>query len=284
MKLWTALITPFKENGEVDYQSLKKICKNQEKANNGILVLGSTGESLNLDPKEKIEIFTFIKDLNLKVPLMAGVGGINLNETLSWLDFIEDLHYDAYLMVTPLYSKPGDEGQLHWFKTLMDKVSKPVMLYNIPGRTGISLSKKALKTLKNHKNFWAIKEASGDLEEFKEYVKVTQPHPVYSGDDALLPTYQVLGVKGLVSVASNAWPSKTNSYVEKTLNNRLTHKTEWKNWSNALFMASNPIPIKRLLFERGDISSPFCRPPLSHKEIKDSEYLMKVNQSVMNWN
>ena len=171
----------------------------------------------------------------------------------------------------------------NWFKTLMDKVSKPVMLYNIPGRTGTSLSKEALRTLKNHKNFWAIKEASGNLKEFKTYVKAIHPHPVYSGDDALLPAYQVLGVKGLVSVASNAWPSQTHSYVQKTLNNELIHKVEWKNWSNALFMASNPIPVKRLLFERGDIMSPRCRPPLSHEEIYNHEDLMKVNQSVMNW-
>jgi 4-hydroxy-tetrahydrodipicolinate synthase len=282
-KLWTALITPLKNDGSIDYPSIIKMCREQERANNGILVLGSTGESLNLNREEKREIFSFIKDLDLKVPLMAGIGGINLEETLSWLNFIEDLHYDAYLMVTPLYAKPGDEGQLEWFKTLMDKVSKPVMLYNIPGRTGISLSKKALEVLKNHPQFWSIKEASGSPEEFKQYVELVRPNPVYSGDDALLPLYSKSGAKGLVSVASNAWPLQTHQYVEKTLRNELEHQSEWESWSNSLFMESNPIPVKRLLFERGDIESPLCRAPLSHKEIKDPKELMTVNQHVLNW-
>ena len=186
-------------------------------------------------------------------------------------------------MVTPLYAKPGDEGQLYWFQKLMNKASKPVMLYNIPGRTGIPLSKKALLTLKDHPRFWAIKEASGSPEEFEQYVDLVKPNPVYSGDDALLPLYSKIGAKGLVSVASNAWPLQTHQYVEKTLRHKLKHQPEWERWSNSLFMESNPIPVKRLLFERGDIESPLCRPPLSHKEIKDPRELMTVNQQVLNW-
>ena len=282
-KLWTALITPMTEKGGVDYASLELLCRQQEREQNGILVLGSTGESLNLNRGEKREIFSFVKGLNLKVPLMAGVGGINLEETIKDLQYLETLNYDCYLMVTPLYAKPGSIGQLHWFQALMNEVTKPTMLYNIPGRTGVSLSKKALLTLKDHPRFWAIKEASGSPQEFESYVQTVAPHPVYSGDDGLLPYYKDLGVKGLVSVASNAWPSQTNRYVQKTLKGELENPKEWEEWSNALFMESNPIPVKRLLFERGDIKAHHCRLPLSHEEITNTEPLMKTNRSVQNW-
>ena len=284
VKLWTALITPMKENGDVDYKTLDKLVDDQVAAKNGILVLGSTGEALNLSENEKKNIFEYISAKNLPVPLMAGVGGINLNDTLSNLTFLETLNYDCYLMVTPLYAKPGPEGQFQWFKKLMDAVTKPVMLYNIPGRTGVPLAFEAVDKLLNHPNFWSIKEASGSPEEFKKYVDTITPNPVFSGDDGMLPTYAKIGAKGLVSVASNAWPQQTNSYVEKCLEGTLTNPESWAQWSDTLFLASNPIPVKKLLFERGELSSPVCRAPLTHMELSEMGPVMKANDEVLNWN
>lgn len=282
-KLWTALITPMTDNGEVDYPAIEKLVHEQNAAGNGILVLGSTGESLNLNKEEKQEIYKFVRQLDVRVPLMAGIGGINLQETLSDLAFLEELSYDCYLMVTPLYAKPGTRGQMEWFTTLMNNVSKPCMLYNIPGRTGISLCRKALEQLKDHKNFWSIKEASGSTKEFHEYVTTVSPAPVFSGDDGMLPEYAKIGARGLVSVASNAWPIQTNKYVEKTLEGSLTNSGDWKRWSDSLFIASNPIPVKRLMFEAGTIASPNCRAPLTHEEIQDSNLLKEINSSVNMW-
>jgi len=282
-KLWTALITPMNNDGSVDYETLKKLVHEQESAKNGILVLGSTGEALNLNLDEKKAIYKYVKDLSPKVPIMAGVGGINLNETKKELTYLETLSYDCYLMVTPLYAKPGTQGQINWFTELMDTVSKPVMLYNVPGRTGVSLERNALEKLKDHPNFWAIKEASGSTSEFKEYVRTVSPAPVFSGDDGMLPDYANLGAKGLVSVASNAWPNQTHEYVNRTLEGTLSNADDWKQWSNSLFIASNPIPVKRMMFENGTLSSPICRAPLTHDEIKDATLLNKTNTNVINW-
>ncbi len=282
-KLWTALITPMNGDGTVDYETLKKLVQQQDLAGNGILVLGSTGESLNLSNEEKKTIYHFVKELSPTSPLMAGVGGINLEETKKELTYLETLNYDCYLMVTPLYAKPGIQGQIQWFTELMNVVTKPVMLYNVPGRTGVSLQRDALKILKNHPNFWSIKEASGSTEEFKAYVDTVAPAPVYSGDDGMLPEYAALGAKGLVSVASNAWPKKTNLYVNKTLNGELTNAHDWKQWADNLFVASNPIPVKRLMFEAGTITSPNCRAPLTHEEINDPSILTQTNSSVTSW-
>ncbi len=281
--LWTALITPMNGDGSVDFGTLTKLIRKQENTGNGILILGSTGEALNLSNEEKKSIYKFAKDLSPKVPLMAGVGGINLEETKRELEYLESLNYDCYLMVTPLYAKPGTQGQIKWFNELMNSVSKPVMLYNVPGRTGVSLCKHALNKLKSHPNFWSVKEASGSTSEFKSYVDTVYPAPVFSGDDGMLPAYAKLGAKGLVSVASNAWPSKVKMFAEKTLNGKLTNPADWKSWADTLFIASNPIPVKMLMFEKGELSSPICRAPLTHEEIIDSSVLRITNKNVELW-
>ena len=193
--LWTAVITPLKEDGKIDFDSLKKLLKAQEAAGNGVLTLGSTGEALNLDKSETEEILDFTLDQNLSVPIMCGVGGINLGETTKWVEYLNTKNLDAYLMVSPLYAKPGDEGQYEWFKTLMDTSNKPVMLYNVPGRTGLPLSLNAVERLNTHENFWAIKEASGSPEKFKEYVKASGINcRVYSGYDGVILLALLAGI------------------------------------------------------------------------------------------
>ena len=159
--LWTAVITPMHGDGTVDYDSLGKVLDQQVQANNGILILGSTGEALNLDLYERQKILDFLKERKPDAPVMCGVGGSNLDEQIKWIEHLETLPIDAYLLVVPLYAKPGDEGQYQWFKTLMDKSTRPCMLYNVPSRTGKPMSFTAVEKLNTHKNFWAIKEASG---------------------------------------------------------------------------------------------------------------------------
>jgi 4-hydroxy-tetrahydrodipicolinate synthase len=281
--LWTAVITPMLDDGNVDYPTLKILLEEQNKANNGILILGSTGESLNINENERKEIMEFTTNLSLDVPIMAGVGGINLKETLDWVEYLETLKVDCYLMVTPLYAKPGVKGQYEWFKTLMDSVTKPVMLYNIPGRTGISLPIETIKMLENHPNLWAIKEASGSPKDFSEFVKSNTNIRVYSGDDAMLPTYAPLGAKGLVSVSSNIWPSATHEYVEQTLNGTLKDQTLWAECANTLFTASNPIPVKRIMFETGVIKSAKLRLPLIDSDLEDVSPLVDADQKINNW-
>ncbi|MDD0852868.1 4-hydroxy-tetrahydrodipicolinate synthase [Halobacteriovorax sp. GB3] len=281
--LWTAVISPMNEDQTIDYDSYEKVLREQEQAGNGILILGSTGEALNLDEDESKKILDFALSLNLKAPLMCGVGGINLKSTLKWVQYLETLKLDAYLMVSPLYAKPGEHGQYEWFKTLMDASTKPVMLYNVPGRTGGELNINAVKRLNDHKNLWAIKEASGSVEKFKSYVEAAPKTMVYSGDDALLPDFSPLGASGLVSVASNAWPKETNLFVKKCLDGTLKEAALWSDCSNTLFLASNPVPVKALMASEKTIKTNTMRSPLDARDLQSVEPLLKASEQIRNW-
>lgn len=281
--LWTALVTPFNTDLTIDYVSLKNLIFEQVEANNALLVLGSTGEALNISLNDKKEIVDFVLNLKLSVPVMIGVGGHDLEETKNWVKFLETKEVNAYLMVTPLYAKPGDEGQFQWFKTLMDMSSKPVMLYNVPGRTGTSLSLKAVERLKDHKNYWSIKEASGSVEKFKQYLQASGNKPVFCGDDGLFSDFSLNGSCGLVSVASNTWPKETHEYVKQCLNKTFDAKELWEKASASLFIASNPIPAKRLLWEEKRILNKTMMPPLHEDDLNDTTSILDASKNVRQW-
>jgi 4-hydroxy-tetrahydrodipicolinate synthase len=281
--LWTAVVTPLTQSFKVDYSTFASLINDQVDAGNGLLVLGSTAEALNLTLEEKKKIVDFVVEMNPKSPIMIGVGGHQLEETLEWIHFLETKNIQAYLMVTPLYAKPGPIGQYQWFKTLMDAVTKPVMLYNVPGRSAVALATEAVEKLSSHKNFFAIKEASGSVEKFKGYLKAANGKAVYCGDDALMPEFALAGASGLVSVAGNAWPKETNLYVKQCLNKTFDDKQLWTDASNSLFVVSNPVPVKRLMFENGKIQTPFMVAPLSHEDMTDASPVLKANHQVKNW-
>ncbi len=284
-QLWTALVTPLDDKLNVDYNSLDKLITMQAEAKNGILVLGSTGESLNLSLNEKKEILNYICNKNLEIPIMVGIGGFNLPETLEWIDYLNTLQIHCYLSVTPIYSKPGVIGQTNWFKNILDRSDKPVMLYNIPCRSGIKLHKQTLKNLIGHKNLWAVKEASGSIQDFIEYTQIDKSLKIYSGDDAMLPHYAMLGAAGLISVASNIWPKETNLYTKKALGNKLSENEiiMWQKSSDTLFWASNPIPVKSLLSQLKIISTPNLKAPLDSSDLEDTDKLLWANQQITNW-
>ncbi len=281
--LWTAVVTPLTQSFKVDYPAFGSLINDQVEAGNGLLILGSTAEALNLTLEEKKKIVDFVVEMKPKAPIMIGVGGHQLEETLEWINFLETKNIQAYLMVTPLYAKPGPMGQYQWFKVLLDAVTRPAMLYNVPGRTAVAMSTEAVEKLANHKNFWAIKEASGSVDKFKGYLAAAKGKAVYCGDDALMPEFALAGAAGLISVASNAWPKETNLYVKQCLNKTFDDKQLWTDASNSLFVVSNPVPVKRLMFENGKIQTPFMVAPLSHEDMTDASPVLKANDQVKNW-
>lgn len=282
--LWTALVTPLNTDLTVDYASLKKLIDEQVTAQNGLLILGSTGEALNLSTEDKKQIVEMVLEWKPEVPVMVGVGGHDFPATMEWVKWLNAKDgVEAMLMVTPLYAKPGDEGQYHWFKNLLDTSSKPVMLYNVPGRTGKELSLKAVERLRDHKNFWAIKEASGSVEKFQQYLAACGNKPVFCGDDGLMPEFAAAGSAGLVSVASNTWPAQTNKYVKQCLDRTFDAKALWEKAANALFIASNPVPAKRLLCEQKRISHDTMMPPLSEQDLTDVTPLFEADEAINKW-
>ena len=281
--LWTALVTPLLANGEVDFPSLSNLVKMQVEAKNGLLILGSTGEALNLNLKTRKSIIEYVVNMNPASPIMVGVGGNLLEEQKEWISYLEGLAVQAYLLVTPHYAKPGPEGQYHWFKALMDCATRPCMLYNVPGRTAVAMSTEAVKKLSSHQNFWAIKEASGSVEKFKEYLAASGGKGVYCGDDALLPEFTQAGSVGLVSVASNAWPQETHLYVKQCLEKTFDAKELWTKASNSLFVCSNPTPVKSLMHELGFITTALMVPPLSQLDMISTQPILEAHQAVKSW-
>lgn len=283
--LWTAIVTPMNEDSSVDYTSFEKILREQEAAKNAVVILGSTGEALNLSKDECKKILEFGLGLKLKVPVMTGIGGFQQKETLEYVKYLNTLNLDAYLVVTPLYAKPGEFGQTEWFKAILDIANKPCMLYNVPGRTAVKMNFKAVENLKDHKNFWAIKEASGSPEDFARYAKAAPKARMYSGDDGLLVDFKPHGCVGLVSVASNSWPTETHAYVINTLEGKLT-TTEadmWKKACDTLFIAANPVPVKNLMHAQGKIKTKVLRAPLDHRDLADNSPVLEADKNIKNW-
>jgi 4-hydroxy-tetrahydrodipicolinate synthase len=281
--LWTAVVTPMMENGAVDFESLTRVVNQQTEAQNGLLILGSTAEALNLSLKDRKAIIEHVVNMKPSMPIMVGVGGNLLEEQKEWMTYLQGLNVHAYLLVTPHYAKPGAKGQFEWFKALMDHSTRPCMLYNVPGRTGVAMSVEAVSRLNGHRNFWAIKEASGSVEKFKEYLGAAGGKQVFCGDDALMPDFANAGSAGLVSVASNSWPRETHLYVEQCLKKTFDAKELWTKAANSLFVCSNPVPVKRLMFERGVIRSPKMAAPLSHEDMTSAEPVLSAHDAVTSW-
>lgn len=283
-KLWTALITPMHKNGDLHLEDLASLCHRQNDADNGILILGSTGEGLALSLEEKKEVVKTASSLNIDVPVMVGVGGFNLKEQIEWIEYCHQFDVDSFLLVTPLYSKPGPKGQVAWFESLLNAADKPCMLYNVPSRTGTDMHPLVLEELGGHENFFAVKEASGDIADFQNYRKSAPKQAFYSGDDAWTPFFAMAGCNGLVSVAANVWPAATHRYLDWCLAGRGPELLPlWQECTDALFEAPNPVPAKVLLKEKGEISNATLRSPLTEDEINDISFLTKADKRIRKW-
>lgn len=285
--LWTAIVTPMNTDGSVDYESFETLLRKQEEAGNGVLVLGSTGEGLNLNEEEKREVVEFSNSLDLVVPMMVGIGGFNLPAQADFIHFCNDIKPDALLLVTPLYAKPGAEGQFEWFSELMGETELPCMLYNVPSRTGVKMHPSVPARLsKEFDHLMGVKEASGSVEEFKAFRRETPDVKFYSGDDGLTPAFAKEGAVGLVSVASNVWPNATHRYTEMCIQGNTDNLFPlWKNATDALFKAPNPVPAKVLLNQKGWITNDTVRLPLSLGDISEEveQELLKADKEISRW-
>lgn len=283
-RLWTALITPMHKNGDVNDDELASLIHRQNSANNGVLVLGSTGEGLALGLEDKKRVVKVASSLNIDVPLMVGVGGFNLQEQIEWIEYCHQFDIDSFLLVTPLYAKPGPKGQVAWFRALLDAAEKPCMVYNVPSRTGVKMDPLVLKELGDHPNFFGVKEASGSITEYQNYRKSAPKQAFFSGDDGMTPFFAMASCNGLVSVAANVWPKATHRYVEWCLEGKGPELLPlWQECADVLFSAPNPVPVKVLLKEKGLISNATLRPPLTENEIQDVSVLINADNMIENW-
>jgi 4-hydroxy-tetrahydrodipicolinate synthase len=168
---------------------------------------------------------------------------------------------------------------------LLDAAQKPCVLYDVPSRTGINLSYDALEALKNHKNIWAMKEASGDVKRFCKYATIAPNLKMYSGEDDMLPELVECGAIGLISVISNIWPNQVKQYVEESVAKTLPSNIYeiWKGATLACFEVANPIPTKVWLAHEGVIKTDILRAPLIAKELGNIDNLRKINDLINNY-
>jgi len=244
-----AIVTPFLENGDIDESGLENLIEHLIKGKiDYLVVLGTTGENATLDKKEKQQVFSLVNQYNKnRVRLVAGIGGNNTKAIASDFTFFNLEGYSAILSVSPYYNKPTQEGIYQHYKALNDASPLPIIMYNVPGRTGMNVTAETtLRIAKDCKNIIATKEASGNMEQIMQIIKdKPSGFEVISGDDGITLPLIACGAIGVISVVANAYPSLFSGMV----NNCLTG-----NFAEARSVHEKMLPIIQSMFAEGSPS------------------------------
>lgn len=249
-----ALITPFHEDGTINFEKLKELIEwHIANQTDGILILGTTGESPTLSHEEDDEVVACaIECANHRIPIIVGAGSNSTQTQLEKSLKYEKMGADGLLLISPYYNKANDEGMIRHFTTVADQVHIPIILYNIPGRTGCTISLNALKQLSKHPMIQGIKEASGDISYATNVATLLNDDFVmYSGNDDIIVPMMALGSSGVISVLADVLPKTTHDIVFNCLNGnyKAAQQLQLDNLDliHDLFMEVNPIPVKEAL-------------------------------------
>lgn len=271
MELFTgsgvALVTPFDENGDVNYSRLREILEfHVINHTDAIIVTGTTGEGSTLSDEEKISVIEFTVDIiNNRIPVIAGTGSNDTRHAVEFSKRVEKLGVDGLLVVTPYYNKGNENGIYEHYKAIAEGVKIPVILYNVPSRTGVNLSIPLLKRLAQIENITALKEASGNISYVAEVAREVPELDIYSGNDDMVVPVLSLGGKGVISVSANIIPDishdMTVSFLKGDVKKARELQLKYNDLVNALFLETNPVPVKEAMnflgYEVGN-----CRLPL----------------------
>ncbi|QJA10096.1 4-hydroxy-tetrahydrodipicolinate synthase [Romboutsia sp. CE17] len=281
-----ALITPFNEDGKVNFEKLGELVEfHIENNTDAIIACGTTGEASTLDDEEHLAVIKYVIDkVNKRIPVIAGTGGNDTNHSIYMSQQAEKLGTDALLVITPYYNKGNKSGIKKHFEAIAASVKIPIIMYNVPGRTCVNMSPSLVAELAKLDNIVAIKEASGDLAQVAEIARlVPDDFAIYSGnDDSILPLLS-LGGHGVISVLANICPKETHDLVYKFFEGDLEIsrklQLEMKPLIDALFIEVNPVPVKTaanlLGFDVGNL-----RLPLAEMDSKNIEVLQR---ELINW-
>jgi 4-hydroxy-tetrahydrodipicolinate synthase len=273
-----ALVTPMLENGSLDFNALEALIEwHIESGTNGIVSVGTTGESATVSVPEHLEIIN--KTINFvdgRVPVIAGTGGNSTQEAIELTQTAAELGADYALLVTPYYNKPNQEGLFHHFIKIADSAEIPQILYNVPSRTACDLMPETVMRLANHQNIVGIKEALDSSERFSELIKISQSiadqknFSVFSGDDPTFNSFMANGGDGVISVAANVVPSYISQICSLNLSGQFDEAKELnsilENLYELLFVESNPIPVKWMLNRMKRIQSGIRLPLVPYNE------------------
>lgn len=249
-----ALITPFNEDGSVNFKRLRELIDwHVEEKTNAILVLGTTAETPTLTLSEEEEIVRIAVDqAKGRIPIFAGSGTNNTMATVEQSIKFEKMGVDGLLVITPYYNKSNEAGMVKHFYQVADAVNTPILVYNVPGRTGVCISYNALAEVSKHKNIVGIKEASGDMSLVCKFSKlINDGFNIYSGNDDINVPLLSMGGAGVISVLANMLPRETNEMAMAYLNGDVKKardlQLKYLDLINALFIETNPIPIKEAM-------------------------------------
>lgn len=285
--VFTALITPFLE-GKIDFESLDKLIEHQITSGvQGIVLLGTTGESSTLDEKERGQLLRHALDhIDHQIPVLIGTGCNCTQKTLKLSEEAFDLGADGVIIVAPYYNRPTQEGLYLHYKTIAQAIDRPICLYSNPSRCGVEIALDTIVRLRQEfKNISAIKEAGGSCNRVSQLIKDNDAQfKVLGGDDALALPFYALGAQGLVSVASN-WIAKPlvdmfRWVADNDLEGAAAINRKFYPLFRALCVETNPVPIKQVLFENGLIKSPEVRLPLCLLSDKSLTTVRQVIESL----
>ncbi|MBK0006146.1 MULTISPECIES: 4-hydroxy-tetrahydrodipicolinate synthase [Priestia] len=282
----TAMVTPFDQNGEIDFNATKTLVEHLiTNGTDGLVVAGTTGESPTLTTEEKIELFKCVVEAAAgRVHVIAGTGSNNTQASISLTKLAEETGVDGIMLVAPYYNKPSQEGLYQHFKTIAESTSLPVMLYNIPGRSIVNISVETIVRLSEIPNVVSIKEASGNLDAMAEIIsKTPSDFTLYSGDDGLTIPVLAIGGTGVISVAShiigNDMQEMINAFKNGDVQKAAAIHRNLLPIMRTLFIAPSPSPVKAALnlngIQVGGVRLPMV--PLSNKEQSALEKVLQTS-------
>ena len=282
----TALVTPFRRDFSLDEATLKKLVLRQIEAGiNFLSPCGTTGENPTLTREEHLRVVEItVAEARGRVPVMGGAGGYNTSEIVALAKDLESLHVAGILSVAPYYNRPTQEGLYRHFKTIAEAVSIPVIIYNVPRRTGVNVEPETLVRLSEIANITGVKEASADISQMAAIIaKVPESFSVFSGDDAIALPLIALGGHGLISVVSNEIPAEMTSLVQHALRNDFAAARRLQQRYLPLmevnFLETNPLPMKAAMAEMG-LLEPVWRLPLCPPKPETVEKVRRVLESL----
>lgn len=274
-----AIITPFNEDGSINYERLGEMIDYQiENGTDAIIICGTTGEASTMSDEEHLECIRFaVKKAAKRVPVIAGTGSNDTAYAIKLSKEAEEIGADGLLLVTPYYNKTTQRGLIAHFTAIADAVNIPIILYNIPGRTGMSIEISTAKVLAKHKNIVAVKEASGNIGYTAKLIAACGDDlDVYSGNDDMIVPIMSLGGKGVISVLSHVLPKETHLMAQYCLENNFAEASKlqikYLDLINNLFAEVNPIPVKEAMNLIG-VNVGGCRMPLYQMSDENREKL-----------
>ena len=261
-----ALVTPFKD-GKVNYEKLGKLIEwHIANKTDSIIVCGTTGESATMTDEERKTTIKFVVDkVNKRIPVIAGSGSNNTAYSIELSKYCQAVGVDVLLIVTPYYNKSTQDGLIKHYTTIANSVDLPIILYNVPGRTGVNIKPSTVEKLSKIENIVAIKEASGDISQVAEIARLCgEDFTIYSGNDDQIVPILSLGGSGVISVLANVLPKETHDIVEKYLTGDVVESRKLQLGVNelvsSLFIEVNPIPVKAAMnlmgMEAGELRLP----------------------------